>query len=237
MCVLPFPRLIRQLVPILAAVAIGTPAFGAIVARFDLGTTGSQVASGWEQVAVGVQSDNLTSVSGTQNGITVQLGASTVFDARDRGVNATLHNNPTLNPGGILDPVLRDWLFDNINSTAGDFTVDFTGLEPDTPYEITAIHLETSGGQSTFVTDWYEGSDSSGTLLGAWNGGRTAPLAATDFVDLNVTSDAAGELSLFMDPTTGPPRLNGFIVNQIPEPGSLVLVGLGGLLLLRRQRP
>jgi hypothetical protein len=47
-----------------------------VVARFDLGASGSPVASGWQPVAVGVNSDTLTSISGTQNGTTVTVFAN-----------------------------------------------------------------------------------------------------------------------------------------------------------------
>ena len=226
----------------LSILAVGPLAQGEIVAKFDLGVTTSAVATGWEPVAVGLNSDNLTSVAGTQNGITVTLFANTVWDARDRGVNSKLINN-AVNPGsdpdplnGELTPVLRDWLFDNGNVQGETATVEFTGLLANTEYNITSIHQETSGGQATFVTNWYENSIAAPNLLGTWNGSRDTVIAPTDFVLLNATSDGTGKITLVAEAATGPLRLNGFTVDVVPEPGSLALLGLGTLLVARRRR-
>ncbi len=190
-----------------------------IVARFDLGVTGSPVATGWQPVAVGLNSDDLTSVSGTQAGTTLTVFANTVLDARDRGVPATSptpYDNETLNPGGSLTPVLQDWLFDNGNTQGENLTVEFTGLIPETEYRITSIHFEISGGQIDFVTDWYKDEIAPANLLGTWTGVRGGPVDSGDFVLLNATSDATGKITLVADAVTGPLRLNGFTVEQVP---------------------
>lgn len=187
-----------------------------VFGRFDLGTTGSDVADGYEAVTVGVNSDSLTEVSGSQNGVTVTVFANTVLDSRDRGVNA-LHDNETVNPDGSLSPLLRDWLFDNGNSEGETMTVEFTGLEANTNYKITSVHFETSGGQKTFVTNWYQDSIAPANLLGTWNGDRDAIVAETDFVELIAGSDGTGTITLVAEADTGQLRLNGFIVERGPK--------------------
>lgn len=191
-----------------------------VVARFDMGTTTpSPVATGWQPVAVGVNSDSLTSVSGTQGDITVEVFANTVLDARDRGVPATSptpYDNETVNPDGSLTPVLQDWLFDNGNIEGESMTVEFTGLLPDTEYRITSIHFEISGGTPTFVTDWYRDEIAPENLLGTWNFTLGSTVSDGDFVLLNATSDYSGTITLVADAVTGPLRLNGFTVERVP---------------------
>ena len=135
-----------------------------VVARFDLGTTTSAVATSWQPVGVGVNPDNLTSISGTQAGTTVTVFANTVLDSRDRAPGITL-DNETVNPGGSLTPVFRDFLFDNGNSQGETMTVEFTGLLANTEYDITSIHFEITG-SGQIVTNWYQNTIAPANLLG-----------------------------------------------------------------------
>lgn len=191
-----------------------------VVARFDLGTTASAVATGWQPVAVGVNSDNLTFVSGTQAGTTVTVFANTVLDSRDRGTGGAILDNETVNPGGSLSPVFRDFLFDNGNTQGESMTVEFTGLLANTEYNITSIHFEITG-SGQIVTNWYENSIAPENLLGTCDFIDGAVVSEANFVTLNATSDGTGKITLVAEAATGPLRLNGFVVDRVTAASDL----------------
>lgn len=192
----------------------GAPLSAYVVARFDLGTTSSPVATGWQPVAVGVNSDNLTLISGTQAGTTVKISAATVLDSRDRGSTGTIYVNPSVNPGGSLTPVFQDFLFDNGNTNLQDITVEFTGLLANTEYNITGIQFEATG-SGLIVTNWYRNSVAPANLLGTCSFTDGAVVSAANFVTLNATSDGTGKITLIADSVTGPVRLNGLMVDRV----------------------
>ena len=185
-----------------------------VVARFDLGTTASAVATGWQPVAVGVNSDNLTFVSGTQAGTTVTVFADTVLDSRDRGNTSPIYANESVNPGGSLTPVFQDFLFDNGNVQGENMTVEFTGLLANTGYIITSIQSENTGSEQ-FVTNWYRDSIAPENLVGTCDFFNGATVSTANFVTLNATSDGTGKITLIADAVTGPVRLNGLTVERI----------------------
>jgi len=79
-----------------------------------------------------------------------------------------------------------------------------------------------------------ETADDGGFSLGSYSNNATENIVITD--DVTVTD---GELNLTMvDPggSSDPRRVYSGLIVSIPEPGSLALLGLGGLMLIKRRR-
>jgi len=141
--------------------------------------------------------------------------------------------------GTDLDAMYGDMLLRN----DGDATLDVTisGLQAGT-FQITTYHLQQVNTPSLFdliVTD-DSGTASVGNF--AMGQGDTASIFNPTIITFDVVSNGTDDIILQMDETTagtggntgGWLGMNGMQI--IPEPSSLALLGLGGLLLLRRRR-
>ncbi len=194
----------------------------AIVARFDVGGNNSNGApqvlqSGWADL-------NPTNMSATQNGVTLTIG-DTSPESRDR-TGPVIAGNP-------LENVFRDFLF--TRSTDGAVTITFSGLQPDTDYEITGYAYDASGGNNE-TGFWYLGSVAPENLQHSWTSSIATLDDPGDIFLLTGTSNASGILT-YLVTTNNTSRINGFEVNQVPEPSALVLSGMmASMLLLRRRR-
>lgn len=197
------------------------PVQAAIIARFDVGGDNSNGAShplqsGWADL-------NPTNMTATQNDVTLTIG-DTSPESRDR--------TSTVIAGNPLENVLRDFLF--TRSTDGAVTVIFSGLVPDTDYEITTYAFDSSGG-SNETGFWYLGSVAPENLQHSWLSSPSTLDEGEDIFMLTGTSDESGTLT-YLVTTDNTSRINGFEVNQVPESSALVLVSLAGLMVIRRRR-
>ncbi|MFU8894641.1 MAG: PEP-CTERM sorting domain-containing protein [Luteolibacter sp.] len=179
----------------------------ATIAQFDLGTAN---ALGWTLITS-------SSLSGTNNGVTLTVAADTgnAIDGRNR-------------TGAVADAagdIARDFLFNN-----GTISFTFTGLAASQEYEFLTYAYDANGTTGN-TGSWYVGSITSENLQHTWN---TATNVSTPFT-LTGTSNASGELQIFVV-AGGNNRANGFEIVQIPEPSTALLGGLGLLALLRRRR-
>ena len=134
------------------------------------------------------------------------------------------NNNPnTAERGGIL-------FFDSgdIILSGGDSGFDYAA---DTSYQAFVVTNNTSDTYEAFISGGAFGTTPTSIGTGTFGGqvGATAPL---DFLSIRTENGNVGPILLddFYVDTDGPN-----LINPIPEPSALVLMGMGGLALLRRR--
>ena len=139
--------------------------------------------------------------------------------ATQNGVTLTnTHSNTAVRAASALSPaeLYRDFFYNN-----GTYTL--SGLDASTDYVVTIYNYDND---ATTNSNYY---------IGANDGTPDVISNSTDsnvVFDLAVTSDGDGEVLI----TVTNARFNGLEVSAVPEPGSLALMALGGLCVLRRRR-
>lgn len=124
-----------------------------------------------------------------------------------------------------------DGIFSQNSGGTGVATITYTGLVGNSEYTLSLIGGRASGGEDGVVTVT-TGTGTGGALL---NNGTVLNFA--------VTSDASGSIAFtFNEGVNTSNPFNGSTLNAmsitgvVPEPGSMALLGLGGLLIARRRR-
>ena len=162
------------------------------------------------------------------NGVTFS-GAGSTIASRDRGTGNTN------GPGGDTanNDMWRDFIFGNGSDLAGEgLDITITGLLANTDYNVR-------------LWGWDDSSNNGRTAL--WNGNLLTFPSDPDPTDLDdyvvaftATTNGSGTLVLQgRAVNTGQPHnvfVNGFELVAVPEPGSLALALIGGLLMVRRRR-
>src|SRR5690606_30887667 len=131
-----------------------------------------------------------------------------------------------------------------VKSAATVANLTLSGLDANTEYDVQIWSLDPQyGGTETFT--WWdlslydsEDSESEPVLIGEIiNQTSPTPTSNDAFSTIGrLTSNAAGELILSQTATAGDGAINGLTISLVPEPGSMMLLGLGGLGLMARRR-
>jgi len=205
----------------------------------------SIAASGFTQAAMLYDVNNgATSTTNTQagwiaatptNGVTFTTVGGGTLNFRDRNTgNTDGASGDTAN-----NDMWRDLFF--IRGTAGP-------VEPGLGVDVTISGLLASTQYNVNVWAWDDSSDNGRTAT--WNGNLISfpttgdPTSLNDYVvAFTATTNSSGTLVLQGRDAGGQNDdvyLNGFelsaVTQNIPEPGSLAVLGLGGLMLARRRR-
>ena len=202
--------------------------FSGVGAAPDTGTTWNAVAAGPEggsPTVATVTSGALVTSTGTPTTVTFSLGNFKCYDAQEQ---------PAASANRAL---LTDFVYQPVLGPAGpNATFSINNLDPASTYDI--YFYAQNGGYSNTATIFTIGA----TSLTATN---VAPAATTFIQGRNyvvfsaIAPNASGVISgTFNDAApANNAAFNGLqIVQVIPEPAGAALLGLGGLLALRRRR-
>lgn len=162
----------------------------------------------------------------TVDGVSVQLAGGGINTAgEDNWVG--LSTNGGSAPAEFVDSVTTDLLFNPL-------TLTITGLDTSLTYNLYSVsHGGGSGFDSRQDTHTVTGDVGYGSSV--VNRGD-ARVNGTFHTFLGVSPDNTGTIVLATTAPSNNPAFNGLLINVVPEPTSLALLGLGGLLVARRRR-
>lgn len=207
--------------------------------RVDFSNAAAVADANWNTINTKTTSDVALvnfATGDTSDGITGAL-----LDVRNRGLaKGTTTNNwqTAVNPG-------PDWLDGNKNA-AKDYVAtpsnamiefDFKGLDPALTYTIEAISSRnSSSGYDNANVAWRAiGAVTSSTTFNAYQNGY---VAGSWLTWADVAPDATGKIAIQVGVPSGTTPnlyLNAIRLYAVPEPATLLLLGLAGLIPLRRR--
>ena len=160
------------------------------------------------------------------DGVSVQLAGGGINTAgEDNWVG--LSTNGGSAPAEFVDSVTTDLLFNPL-------TLTITGLDTSLTYDLYSVsHGGGSGFDSRQDTHTVTGDVGYGSSV--VNRGD-ARVNGTFHTFLGVSPDNTGTIVLATTAPSNNPAFNGLLINVVPEPSSLALLGLGGFIALRRRR-
>lgn len=210
------------------AAADGQGPTGADAGYFAYNTPHEQATTGQLETYTGTSFAGLV---GTYN-----VGVSLSFSDGDGGsVSNGLKQSIDRGSSALFADFYEDWIGLDTRSAGGDvgtMTLNLTGLEANSEFSLKTYHDDTSNlGGGTFTTD------KTGVTTFA------LPTSGPAIYDFTLLSDGSGNASIdFTMPEVAGSTpasfffVNGFDLEYVPEPGSLALLGLGGLLVASRRR-
>ena len=229
---------------LMAAVTIAPAARAGVVLAVDFDSFSSvdDTETGFNKWNVGFNDFNGPS-SMVFGAYTATIAADITVDGSGNinGTGAMLgreRTSPNVDAGSFTyDDLYRDLLL----GKTGVISLEVAGLDLNTAYNVTVFAYDDSGSGSTTFTNRTGGASATlGTI--SWTAATVFDSSTPNNIyalTSSVTSDSSGRIIISsVGPSNGPGRINGFIIESVPEPSAALLLGFLGLtgLAVRRRR-
>ncbi|RXK85152.1 PEP-CTERM sorting domain-containing protein [Chlorobaculum sp. 24CR] len=180
----------------------------------------------WNTIGLGRSTsiDNTTSNLFDVNGDATGVSVRTTGTADDIGGWVATGGDVNGFHGTSYEGLMDGYLF-AYGATAGG-TITFSGLSAGTPYD---VYLYSEGDSAT------DGRQLGVTVNGSYY--TTSPsvavadsfIAGQNYLLIHATTDAIGNLAIGYNQAALEANINGVQIAAVPEPGTIVLLGVGGL--------
>jgi PEP-CTERM motif len=209
--------------------------------KFDLGDNTTQSPGNINDIVYNAMDvPNVIDTTGAATGVSLTVTSANGFN--EVGPNRSGPLAPNAPASGYFDgETTRDAMFGHtvvFNGTGPRALIEYTiaGLNPALTYDFTFFAGRGAVSDNREAQYDVAGANAGVALLDAGNNyGNVAQV-------LGIAPTAGGELTLTIQPGPNNTSSNGFFylggldINPVPEPASLCLMGLGGLLITARRR-
>ena len=226
-----------RLLSLAAAVPVGLMASGAQAQQFlavDFELNGA-TETGFQRLSSG----NVANATASEDYFTFE-GDVTVSTSATGGNQGYFDRGPGLSdnpPTFNFAELYNDFVYDNTGGTI-QFVLSGPGIKPNTDYLLTFYSFDRDA-SVTSTTQFLAtpGSNTTGTTGSITYVGTVDPTTDAQYSTTITARSTDNSLEIDADITAGVfNRVNGLQVSLVPEPAGLGVLGLSGLLALRRRR-